>query len=126
MPDSQAETEKPDTATYKPETCHRCGGQMGSFSLKDTWKMNIDGVLHNVPVFAIPCRRCLTCNTTILGQDSDEPTLWCLNRYLDQQGLNTRWHKTRRWIRRRVLRYRDRWDYWVYKTFYKKDERNAA
>jgi hypothetical protein len=114
-----------DTATYKPDLCYRCGGQMGLFSLKDTWKMNVDGVLHAVPVHSVPCLRCLNCNTTVLNGWSDEYVVWCLNKYLDQRGLNTRWHKVRRWVRRRLLCYRDRWDFWVYKTFYK-EKRDAA
>jgi hypothetical protein len=118
--------EEKSTAIYKPERCYRCGGQMGVFTLRDTWKMRIDGVMHDVPVFAIPCKKCLQCDTCVLDGTSDEPMLWCLNRYLDANGLNTRWHKLRRWIRRRLLCYRDRWSYWVFKTFYKKDERNAA
>lgn len=99
---------------------------MGAFTLRDTWKMRIDGVMHDVPVFAIPCRKCLQCDTCVLDGTFDEPLLWCVDRYLDAKGLNTRWHKMRRWIRRRVLFYRDRFSFWVYKTFYKKDERNAA
>ncbi len=115
-----------DTATYKPDLCYRCGGQMGLFSLKDTWKMNVDGVLHAVPVHSVPCLRCLNCNTTVLNGWSDEYVVWCLNKYLDQRGLNTRWHKVRRWVRRRLLCYRDRWDFWVYKTFYKGKENGDA
>ena len=114
-----------DTATYKPDTCYRCGGQMGAFTLKDTWQMRVDGVLHSVPVFAVPCKKCLSCDVCVLDGTSDEPIHWCLQRYLDAQGLNTRWHKVRRWICRRVSCYRDRWNYWVYRTFYKKDEPHA-
>lgn len=117
---SETETEEKDTATYKPDTCYRCGGQMGLFSLKDTWKMRVDGALHQVPVYAVPCLKCLNCGVTLLNGWSDEHVLWCLNKYLDKQGLNTRWHKVRRWVRRRIECYRDRWSYWVYKTFYKK------
>ena len=119
-------SEKTSTAVYKPDTCYRCGGQMGAFTLKDTWQMRIDGAMHAVPVFAIPCHKCLKCGMVGLGQDSDEPMLWCVDKYLDAKGLNTRWHKVRRWIRRRVLFHRDRWSYWAYKTFYKKEKRNAA
>lgn len=115
-------SEETDTAIYKPDQCHRCGGQMGMFSLKDTWKLRVDGVLHDVPVFAIPCMKCLSCGTAVLNGWSDEPVMWCLNRYLDRQGLNTRRHKVWRWIRRRIQCYRDRWDFWVYKTFYCKKE----
>jgi hypothetical protein len=111
---------------YKPETCFRCGGQMGLFKLKDTWKMRIDGTLHMVPVFSIPCKRCLQCHTAVMDGTSDEIIGWCLTKYLNENGLNTRWHKVRRWIRRRILCYRDRWNLWVYRTFYKKDERYAA
>lgn len=114
--------EERDTATYKPDTCYRCGGQMGLFTLKDTWKMRIDGVLHVVPVFSIPCRKCLSCGTSVLDGTSDEMIEWCRIKYLNEAGLNTRWHKVRRWVRRRIQSYRDRWSFWVYKTFYKKDE----
>jgi hypothetical protein len=105
-------SEEQDTATYKPELCYRCGGQMGVFTLRDTWKMRVDGNLHNVPVYAIPCKKCLSCDTCVLDGTFDEPVLWCLNQYLDKQGLNTRWHKLRRWFRRRVQRYRDRWNWY--------------
>lgn len=114
-----------DTAEYKLDLCHRCGGQMGVFHLKDTWKMRVDSVLHDVPVFAIPCMKCLDCGIAVLYSSSDDAVRWCLNKYLDQRGLNTRWHKARRWVRRRLLCYRDRWDFWVYKTFYK-EKRDAA
>ena len=66
-----------DTAMYKPETCFRCGGQMGLFKLKDTWKMRIDGTLHMVPVFSIPCKRCLQCHTAVMDGTSDEIIGWC-------------------------------------------------
>lgn len=119
------ETEK-DTATYKPDLCHCCGGQMGVFRMKDTWKMRVDGVLHEVPVFAIPCMKCLDCGVALIDGCSDDVVLYCLNKYLDQRGLNTRWHKARRWVRRRLSCYRDRWDFWVYKTFYKGKENGDA
>lgn len=115
-----------DTALYKPETCIHCGGQMGLFKLKDTWQMRIDGVLHRVPVFSVPCQRCLQCRTTVFDGTSDEIIEWCRMKYLNENGLNTRWHKVRRWIRRRVLCYRDRWNLWLYRTFYNKEKRHAA
>jgi hypothetical protein len=108
-----AEAEEKDTATYKPDLCYRCDGQMGLFSLKDTWKMNVDGTLHNVPVFSVPCLKCLNCGVTLLNGWSDEIVLYCLNKYLDQRGLNTRWHKVRRAIRRRIQRYCDRWNWYM-------------
>ena len=111
-------SEEQDTATYKPDVCYRCGGQMGAFSLKSTWQMRIDGKLHAVDVFAVPCKKCLACDVCVLDGTSDEAVQWCVQQYLDAKGLNTRWHKLRRWFRRRVQRYRDRWNYWVYKTFY--------
>lgn len=118
------ETEK-DTAMYTPDLCYRCGGQMGLFKLKDMWKMRVDGALHEVPVFSVPCLKCLDCGVAVLNGWSDEHVLWCLNKYLDQRGLNTRRHKVLRWVRRRLLCYRDRWNFWVYKNFYK-EKRNAA
>lgn len=119
--------EKNDTV-YKPSTCYACGSQMGLFTMQSTWKMRIAGELHSVKVFGVPCEKCLNpeCDICILSGCSDEAIQWCTEQYLDAKGLNTRWHKLRRWIRRRVLCYRDRWNYWVFKTFYKKDERNAA
>jgi hypothetical protein len=93
---------------------------MGMFTLRDTWQMRVDGVLHDVPVFAIPCLKCLDCNVSVLNGWSDEPVMWCLNQYLTKQGLNTRWHKARRWVRRRIQCVSDRYQYWVYKTFYKR------
>jgi len=110
-------SEEKDTAIYKPDRCYRCGGQMGLFSLKDTWKMRVGGDLHEVPVFAIPCLKCLECGNTVLNGWSDEPVMWCLNRYLDRQGLNTWQHKAWRWVRRRIESCIDRYNYWVYKTF---------
>jgi hypothetical protein len=103
--------EDSSTATYKPQQCHRCGGNMGLFTLKDTWKMRVDGVLHDVPVFSIPCQKCLDCGVALLDGTSDETVLWCYNKYLENNGLNTRWHKVQRWFRRRILRIRDRWNY---------------
>ena len=108
-----AETEEKDTATYKPDLCYCCDGQMGLFSLKDTWKMNVDGKLHNVPVFSVPCLKCLDCGNVLLNGWSDEHIVWCLNKYLDKQGLNTRWHKVRRAIRRRIQSYCDRWNWYM-------------
>jgi hypothetical protein len=115
-----------DTALYKPETCIHCGGQMGLFKLKDTWHMRIDGTLHNVPVFSVPCQRCLQCRTTVFDGTSDEIIERCRIKYLNENGLNTRRHKVRRWIRRRLLCYRDRWNLWLYRTFYKTRKSHAA
>ena len=110
---------------YKPQVCHRCRGQLGLFWLKDTWQMRIDGVLHNVPVFAVPCKNCLACGTSVLDGTADEMIAWCRDKYLTEAGLNTWRHRLRRQVRRRILRWRDRWNLFVYRTFYKREQPDA-
>jgi hypothetical protein len=105
-------SETPDTATYKHDTCYQCGGQMGSFTLKDTWKMRIDGALHQVPVYSVPCLKCLSCGTTVLNGTSDEMVHYCYVQYCKEHGLWTRWHRFCRWVRHRLWVYQCR--YWWY------------
>ncbi|NDD53459.1 hypothetical protein EBZ39_06220 [bacterium] len=109
-------TDEVDTAAYKPVRCYCCGGQLALFTLKDTWKMRVAGVLHDVPVAAIPCSKCLTCGTVLLDGEADQQIMWCLDRYLTQKGLNTWRHKLYRRLRLKILKIVDRWNYWVYRT----------
>ncbi len=106
-----------DTATYKPDTCYQCGGQMGLFKLKDTWKMRIDGALHQVPVSSVPCRRCLNCGTTVLDGTSDEMVHYCYVQYCKKNGLYTRWHRLQRWVRRRLWVYQCRYNWYLLKFY---------
>jgi hypothetical protein len=119
-------TQKTDTAKYKPLTCYQCGDTMKSYSFNDVWDMRIDGKLHRVPVWSVPCHRCDACDIAVIDGNSDDQIMWSYNKYVHDSGLDTPWLLVRRFVRRRLLRLRDRWDFWVYKTFYKKDKRNAA
>lgn len=110
-----------DTCKYKPVRCYQCGETMRAYTFSDTWKMQVDGKLHPIPLFAIPCHKCDSCAISVVDGSSDEQIMWCYKKYLDDNGLNTTYLQIRRWIRRRILRVRDRWNYWVFKTFYKKE-----
>ena len=109
------ETETKSTATYRPDTCFRCDGQMGSFTLKDTWKMRIDGQLHDVPVYAIPCLKCLDpdCDTTVMSGTSDEPVHHCYVQYCKKNGLWTRRRRFWRWVRHRLWVYECRYNWYM-------------
>lgn len=114
-----------DTAKYKPVKCYQCGGTMRSYTFNDVWDMRIDGKLHAVPVKCVPCHRCDECDIAVTDGGSDEAIEWSYKRYIKEHGLDTPWHLFRRWLRRKWLRQSDRWNYWVFKTFYKKEQANA-
>jgi hypothetical protein len=112
-------TEK--TAIYKPVCCYQCGETMRSYTFKDVYKMRIDGKIHRVPVLAVPCTRCDACDIAVTSSDSDEAIMWSYNQYIKEHRLDTPWLLFRRWVRRQWLRQYDRWNYWVFKTFYKQE-----
>lgn len=115
-------TDTKDTAKYKPVCCYRCGATMRTYTFSDVWNMRIDGKLHEVPVVAVPCMRCDDCDLAVTDGGSDDAIQWSYRQYLKKQGLDTPWLRTRRWVRRRLRRISDRWSYFVYKTFYKKED----
>jgi hypothetical protein len=86
-------------AKYRFERCYGCGGDMKAAGLTDTWKMRIDGKLHDVPVNNIPCYYCATCDISILGQESDECVMYWQNKYIVDNNLNTPIHRIRRFLR---------------------------
>jgi hypothetical protein len=97
-----------DSPVYHSLQCHCCGGKIEACTLDDVWAMRIDGVLHQVPVRKVPCHKCLSCDTVTLDGTSDEMIMYCQKKYMAAQGLNTPYLRVRRWIRRRVLGFRDR------------------
>lgn len=115
-----------DTAKYKPLTCYQCGETMRSYTFNDVWDMRVDGKLHKVPVLHVPCHRCDACDIAVTDGGSDDSIVWSYQKYLNERGLNTPWLRLRRFVRRRLLRQYDRWNYWVFKTFYKKDQSDAG
>jgi hypothetical protein len=97
-----------DSLVYHSLQCHCCRGNIEACTMDDVWAMRIDGVLHQVPVRKVPCHKCMRCDTVTLDGTSDEVVMYCLQKYMDAQGLNTPYLRVRRWIRRRVLGIRDR------------------
>jgi len=77
-------------------------------SFNDTWAMRVDGVLHQVPLWSVPCSYCEKCDIAVTDGGSDEAIQWSYNKYLNEAGLNTPYLRVRRWLRRRVLCIRDR------------------
>jgi YgiT-type zinc finger domain-containing protein len=86
-------------AKYRVERCYACGGDMKAAGLTDTWKMRIDGKLHNVPVHDIPCYYCPDCDISVLGQESDECVMYYRNKYIVDNNLNTPIHRIMRFLR---------------------------
>ena len=115
-----------DTAKYKPVCCYCCGEPFRAYTFSDVWDMRIDGKMHKVPLYAVPVMRCDKCDIAVTDGGSDEQIAWSYKEYICAHGLNTPWLRFRRWVRRRVLRMHHRWDYWVFKTFYKKRSEHAA
>lgn len=102
-----------NTAKYQPVRCWRCGSPYRAYEFSDTWNMRIDGKIHAVPVFAVPCMRCDDCNIAVTDGGSDEMIQWAYNKYLNAHGLNTPRLRVKRWFRRQYLRVCDRWNWYV-------------
>ena len=88
------------TARYKPICCYECGNPFLTYQFSDTWKMRIDNVLHDVPVYAVPCMYCKECNISVTDGGSDEAIQWAYRKYINEHGLNTPYLRGRRWLRR--------------------------
>ena len=93
---------------YKHLKCYSCGQPMLASSFNDTYAMRVEGVLHQVPVWSVPCAYCTACDVSITSSDSDEAVMWSYNKYLTDAGLNTTYLRARRFVRRLVLGVRDR------------------
>jgi len=102
-----------DTAKYKPICCYRCGEPFRVYTFNDVWDMSIDGKLHKVPLFAVPCMRCDACDIAVIDGGSDEAIEWAYKRYIKGNGLNTPWRRFRRGLRRLWFRVYDRWNWYV-------------
>lgn len=118
--------EHKDTAKYKPIKCYQCGETMRSYLFHDVWDMRVDGKICKVPLWNIPCHRCDTCDIAVTDGGSDDAIVQSYKQYLKDNNLNTPWLLVRRFVRKQIWRVRDRWNYWTYKTFYKKKEQHAA
>lgn len=101
-----------DGAKYKPVCCYRCGEPFRSYTFSDVWDMRIDGVLHKVPIYAVPCMRCDACDIAVTDAGSDEAISWAYKKYIREHGLNTLWLRTCRWIRRRCRIAYDRYNWY--------------
>jgi len=102
-----------DTAKYKPVRCYRCGEPFRSYTFSDIWDMRIDGKIHKVPIYAVPCMRCDACDIAVTDGGSDETISWAYKKYIREHGLNTPWLRACRWVRRRLSCYRDRWNWYM-------------
>lgn len=103
----------PDRIKYKPVRCYRCGETFRTYTFNDVWKMRIDGKLHDVPVIAVPCMRCDTCDLSVTDAGSDEAVQWSRQHYMKLHGLNTPWLRFKRWVLRQGQRIRDRWNWYT-------------
>jgi hypothetical protein len=106
-------TEEKDTSKYRPVRCYRCGEPFRAYTFSEVWDMRIDGKMHNVPLFSVPCMRCDNCDLTVTDGGSDEAIAWARNTYLQKNGLNTPWLRFRRWLRRQRFRVYDRWNWYM-------------
>lgn len=103
-----------DTAKYRPVVCHRCGEPMIACTFKDVWTMRIDGQQHQVPIWSIPCMRCVPCDIALTDGGSDEVIQYWYIQYCKEHGLWTPWRRFCRWVRSRFRLIRDR--YWWWRT----------
>lgn len=94
---------------YKPIRCYRCDEPFTAAQFSDIWDMRVDGVLHKVPLHAVPCMYCAKCDVSVTDGGSDEQIMWCYKQYITDAGLNTPRHRVFRWFRRQYLRMQDRW-----------------
>lgn len=94
----------------KPIRCYVCSVPYEEYVMRDVRVMLIDGVKHDVPVYGVPCRRCPKCEMVVTDGSADEVLVYCLERYKDAHGLNTLDRRIYRWLRRRWLRLKTRWE----------------
>ena len=102
-----------DTAKYKPVCCYRCGEPFRTYTFSDVWDMRIDGKIHKVPIYAVPCMRCDACDIAVTDGGSDETISWAYKKYIREHGLNTPWLLACRWVRRRCRIAHDRWNWYM-------------
>ena len=102
-----------DTAKYKPVRCYQCGETFRTYTFSEVWDMRIDGKMHKVPLFAVPCMRCDACDIAVTDGSSDEAIQWAYKKYIRENGLNTPWLRFRRWVRRQCVRVYYRWNWYV-------------
>lgn len=95
---------------YKPVCCYQCGEPFSAYQFSAIWDMRVDGKLHKVPVYAVPCLYCKPCDLAVTDGGSDEAIAWCYKKYITAAGLNTPYHRVCRFVRRRV----ERWQYWYW------------
>lgn len=105
----------PKSMDIKPVNCYKCGDPMIAARYKTTYDMRIDGVIHVVPVYAVPCTYCVPCDLCVTDAGSDEAMQWSFNKYLNENGLNTPYLRLRRWLIRRWQYYCDTAAYRWYK-----------
>lgn len=104
---------KQPTCVYRPVCCYQCGEPFRAYTFKDVYDMRIDGKIHQVPVYAVPCLRCDACDIAVTDAGSDDAVQWSYRKYLNENGLNTPWLRFRRWLRRQRLRVYDRWNWYM-------------
>jgi hypothetical protein len=110
-------------AKYKQIKCHRCGEPFTAAQFSEVWDMRVDGVLHKVPLHAIPCMYCTKCDISVVDGCSDEQIMWCYGQYITKNGLNTPRHRVFRWFRRQYLRIQDSWTLFFFRL---QEKRNAS
>lgn len=104
--------------------CYACGElAMLACTMDDTFKMRVDGKLHDVPVKRVPCTHCGNCGTTLMDDASDAQIQCYYEKYLVENNLNTRWLRFKRYWRRKFLALQCRYEYnvmlfwrWFYNT----------
>ena len=104
---------KNPACVYRPICCYQCGEPFRAYTFKDVYDMRIDGKVHQVPVYAVPCLRCDACDIAVTDAGSDEAVQWSYRKYLNENGLNTPGLRLRRWLRRQRLRVYDRWNWYM-------------
>jgi len=97
---------------HKPVRCYQCDAPMTSWMFNDVWDMRIDNKLHKVPVFAVPCHRCVPCDIEVVDGASDEIIHHWYVEYLNANNLNTPYLRFRRWLRAWKNRLVCRYDLW--------------
>jgi hypothetical protein len=84
---------------YRDFCCYKCGEPMRAATLSDVWDMRVDGKLHAIPVTNIPCNRCPACDVYTIDESSDAVVQYCYWKYVEENKLNTVWHKIGRMCR---------------------------
>ena len=86
-------------AKYRDFSCYRCRKPMLSSTLDDVWEMRVNGKLYDIPVYEVPCSRCPACDIYTIDQTSDAAIQACYWKYVEENKLNTVWHKMGRMCR---------------------------